>query len=164
MPRAMRYRRWLYRRVSSRTASSSRARHRAASSASLHSATAIQTLCAYDARAGKRFPELLPVSPRRPTPAARSPIDATPLGEYRVAMTRGPDLTHATLSVFFIALLALATFWVLSPFLTSILWAVIVCVAMWPVLLRLETMLGGRRRVAVAIVIAMILLVVFVPV
>jgi len=79
-------------------------------------------------------------------------------------MARGTDLTHDTLSVFFIALLALATFWVLSPFVTSILWAVIVCVAMWPVLLRLETMVGGRRRVAVAIVIAMILLLVFVPV
>ena len=74
------------------------------------------------------------------------------------------DLTHATLSILFLALLVLATFWVLSPFLSSILWAVIVCVAIWPMLVRLEAVLGGRRRLAVAIMIAMILLVVFAPV
>ena len=74
------------------------------------------------------------------------------------------DITHVTLSVLFLALLVLATFWVLRPFLTSILWAVIVCIATWPVLLRLEATLGGRRWLAVAIVTAAILLIVFVPV
>ena len=78
---------------------------------------------------------------------------------------RAPDdVTHATLSVLFLALLVLSTFWVLSPFLTAILWAVIVCVATWPILLRLEAVLGGRRRSAVAVMVAAILLVVFVPV
>lgn len=74
------------------------------------------------------------------------------------------DVTHATLAVFFLALLAGSTIWVMSPFLTSILWAVIVCVATWPILLRLERLLGGRRRLAVAIITGAILLVVFVPV
>lgn len=74
------------------------------------------------------------------------------------------DVTHATLSVFFLALLAGSTLWVMSPFLTAILWAVIVCVATWPLLLRLERLLGGRRRLAVAIITAAMLLVVFVPV
>jgi predicted PurR-regulated permease PerM len=74
------------------------------------------------------------------------------------------DVTHVTLSVFFLTFLVVATFWVLSPFLTSLLWATIVCVAIWPILLRLEAFLGGRRYVAVAIMTAMILLVVFVPV
>jgi predicted PurR-regulated permease PerM len=79
--------------------------------------------------------------------------------------SRAPaDVTHATLSVLSLALLATATFWVLSPFLTAILWAVIVCVATWPILLRLEAALGGRRRAAVATMVAAILLVVFVPV
>lgn len=79
-------------------------------------------------------------------------------------MNRDADLTHATLAIFFLVVLAAATFWVLSPFLTSILWAVIVCVATWPILLRLEAAFGGRRRLAVAAMIAMILLVIFVPV
>ncbi len=74
------------------------------------------------------------------------------------------DLTHTTLSVLFLALLVVSTFWVLSPFLTSILWATVVSVATWPLLLRLETFLGGRRRVAVTIMTVLILLVVFVPV
>jgi predicted PurR-regulated permease PerM len=74
------------------------------------------------------------------------------------------DITHTTLSVFFLVLLAASTFWVLSPFLTSILWATIVTVATWPYLLRLETLLGGRRSLAVATMTTVILLVVFVPV
>jgi predicted PurR-regulated permease PerM len=56
------------------------------------------------------------------------------------------------------------TFWVLSPFLTSLLWAIVICIAIWPMLLRLEAFLGGRRWAAVAIMTATILLVVFVPV
>jgi len=74
------------------------------------------------------------------------------------------DVTHTTLSVLFIALLVAGTFWVLQPFLTSILWATVVCVATWPLLLRLERLLGHRRGLAVAIMTAAILLVVFVPV
>ena len=72
-------------------------------------------------------------------------------------------ITHTMLSVLFIALLIVSTFWVLSPFLTSILWATIITVAIWPFLLRLQVSLGGRRRPAVAIMTAAILLVVFVP-
>jgi predicted PurR-regulated permease PerM len=74
------------------------------------------------------------------------------------------DITHIALSVLFIALFIASTFWVLSPFLMSILWATIVSVATWPFLMRLEAFLAGRRRLAVAIMTAMILLVVFVPV
>jgi predicted PurR-regulated permease PerM len=77
---------------------------------------------------------------------------------------RSEDITHATLSVLFLALLVGSTFWVMSPFLTSMLWATIVSVASWPLLIRLEALLGGRRGLAVAVVTAMILLVVFVPV
>jgi predicted PurR-regulated permease PerM len=74
------------------------------------------------------------------------------------------DITHTTLSVCFLALLAVSSFWILSPFLTSLLWATIVTVTAWPFFLRLEARLGGRRSLAVAIVTALILLVVFVPV
>jgi predicted PurR-regulated permease PerM len=74
------------------------------------------------------------------------------------------DVTHATLSVFFLAFLVVATIWVLSPFLTALMWATIISVAIWPILLRLEALLGGRRYIAVAIMTALILLVVLVPV
>jgi predicted PurR-regulated permease PerM len=74
------------------------------------------------------------------------------------------DVTHTTLSVLFLALLVASTFWVLSPFVTSALWATVVTVAAWPLFLRLERFLGRRRGLAVAITTAMILLIVFVPV
>ncbi len=74
------------------------------------------------------------------------------------------DLTHTTLSVLLLALLIASSFWVLSPFLMAMLWATIVSVAVWPFFLRLEAALGGRRKLAVAIVTAILLLVVFVPV
>jgi len=82
-----------------------------------------------------------------------------------MADLRAPvDITHATLSVAFLSALATISFWVMSPFLTSILWATIISVAIWPVLIRLEAVLGGSRGFAVAIITAAILLVVFVPV
>ena len=74
------------------------------------------------------------------------------------------DLTHTTLSVLLLALLIASSFWVLSPFLMAMLWATIVSVAVWPFFLRRESALGGRRKLAVAIVTAILLLVVFVPV
>jgi predicted PurR-regulated permease PerM len=78
---------------------------------------------------------------------------------------RGPnDLTHTTLSVLFLALLTTASYLVLRPFLSSILWATVVSIAVWPSLLRLERVLGRRRGLAVAIVSLAFLLSVFVPV
>ena len=74
------------------------------------------------------------------------------------------DITHTTLSVIVLLLLITSTFWVLSPFLMPILWASIISVATWPFILRLEAALGHRRGLAVAIVTATILLIVFVPV
>src|SRR3954462_3614535 len=73
-------------------------------------------------------------------------------------------IAHTTLSVLFLACLVMLTAWVISPFLTAMMWATIVSVATWPSLLRLQARLGGRRGFAVAIVTVMILLVVFVPV
>ena len=75
-----------------------------------------------------------------------------------------PNVAHTTLSVLFLVALVALTASVLSPFVTSVLWATIVSVATWPFLLRLQALLGGRRGLAVALVTVTILLVVFVPV
>jgi predicted PurR-regulated permease PerM len=74
------------------------------------------------------------------------------------------DITHATLSVLFLALLVVSTFWILRPFVTAILWALIVCIATWPILTRLESILAARRWVAVTIMTVTVLLVALVPV
>jgi predicted PurR-regulated permease PerM len=74
------------------------------------------------------------------------------------------DITHVVLAVLCLVLLIAAAFWVMQPFFTPLLWATIVAVATWPLLLRLQGWLGVRRGIAVTIVTTMFLLAVFVPV
>ena len=35
--------------------------------------------------------------------------------------------------------------WILRPFLPAVIWATMIVVATWPFLLRVQSMLGGRR-------------------
>jgi predicted PurR-regulated permease PerM len=74
------------------------------------------------------------------------------------------DITQTTLSVLFIGLLLLASFWIISPFLIALLWASIIIVATWPALMKFQALLGGRRGIAVAAMTVSILLIIIVPV
>jgi predicted PurR-regulated permease PerM len=74
------------------------------------------------------------------------------------------DLTHTMLAVLSIGLLIIASFLVLLPFLTSMVWAVLVVIATWPVLEKLEAHFVKRRGVAVALMTLALLLVVLVPI
>jgi predicted PurR-regulated permease PerM len=74
-----------------------------------------------------------------------------------------PDITRTTLAVLFIGIFIAASIWILRPFLTSIVWATIIVVATWPILLRIEKRFSGRRGVAVAVMTVALLLIVFVP-
>ncbi|NTW59666.1 MAG: AI-2E family transporter YdiK [Nitrospirae bacterium] len=77
----------------------------------------------------------------------------------------GPlDITHTTLSVLFIAILIASTFWVMRPFLMSLIWASVIVVATWPAFEGFERRLGGRRGLAVAAMAVLILLVILVPI
>ncbi len=60
------------------------------------------------------------------------------------------DLLRITLGVFFISGLTLATLTILEPFLPSLVWAVMISVTTWPVLLRVQRWMRGRRALAVA--------------
>jgi len=73
------------------------------------------------------------------------------------------DITRTTLSVMFIGILIAASFWILRPFIASIIWALIIVVATWPLMLKLQGRLGGRRGLAVAVMTVVLLLVVVVP-
>jgi len=77
---------------------------------------------------------------------------------------KSSDLTHTTLSVLVLVALVVSTLWVLSPFFSAILWATIVSVTTWPLLLRLQALLGGRRGLAVTLMTAATLLVAIVPI
>ncbi len=74
------------------------------------------------------------------------------------------DITHTILSVLFIGLLIVSSFWILSPFFVSLVWAAVIVVAMWPVLLKLEALLAGRRGLAVTTITVTMLLIILVPI
>ncbi|HWE22857.1 MAG TPA: AI-2E family transporter YdiK [Myxococcales bacterium] len=73
------------------------------------------------------------------------------------------DLTRITLSVLGIGLLIGGSLWVLQPFLSSLLWAAMIVVSTWPLMLSLQARLGGKRGAAVAVMTSALLLVLFVP-
>jgi predicted PurR-regulated permease PerM len=73
------------------------------------------------------------------------------------------DLTRTTLSVLFIGILIAANFWILKPFLPPLVWAFTIVVATWPLMLRVQALLGGRRGFAVAVMTVSLLLVIVVP-
>jgi predicted PurR-regulated permease PerM len=60
-------------------------------------------------------------------------------------------------------LLLIACFAVLRPFITAVLWAVVMCFSLWPVQRRLTSWLGNRRTLAALLTTMMIMLVLVVP-
>ena len=71
------------------------------------------------------------------------------------------DLTRSTLAIFFIVGLLALSLWVLRPFLAATVWATMIVVATWPLLVSLERLFGGRRTPAVAVMsVGMLLLLV----
>jgi len=75
----------------------------------------------------------------------------------------GRDIARITLSVLFIGILIAACIWVLKPFLGAMVWATMIVVATWPMMLATEARLGGRRWAAVAVMTAAMLLLLVVP-
>jgi predicted PurR-regulated permease PerM len=73
------------------------------------------------------------------------------------------DLTRTTLGVLFIGGMIVASFWVLRPFLPAVIWATMIVVATWPLMLRVQSALWGRRGLAVAVMSIVLLLGLLVP-
>lgn len=73
------------------------------------------------------------------------------------------DLAQTTLGVLFIGGLIVASFWILQPFLPSVIWATMVVVATWRVMLGIQGRLGGKRSLAVAAMTLMLLLLLVAP-
>jgi predicted PurR-regulated permease PerM len=74
------------------------------------------------------------------------------------------DLLGTTLGVFFIGTLTLASLWILEPFLPALVWATMVVVTTWPLLLRMQRWLRGRRSLAVTVMSISMLIVFVVPI
>src|SRR5512138_3346786 len=73
------------------------------------------------------------------------------------------DLTRIVLTVVSIGVLVVGSLRVLLPFLGSLLWAATIVVSTWPLMVRAQARLGGRRGAAVAVMTVALLLVLFVP-
>jgi len=73
------------------------------------------------------------------------------------------DLAGTMLQAAFIGALAAGCFWILRPFLLPMIWATAIVVATWPLMLRLQAYLGGRRGLAVTVMTLVLLLVLLVP-
>ena len=68
------------------------------------------------------------------------------------------DVARVTFGVLVIGLLLAACLWILRPFLGPTIWAVMVVVATWPLMLRVQRHLGGRRALAVTVMTLALLL------
>jgi predicted PurR-regulated permease PerM len=73
------------------------------------------------------------------------------------------DLARTTLAVLCLGGLIASTLWILGPFLPSTIWAVTLVIATWPVLLRVQAALGGRRGPAAAVMTLLLLAIVVAP-
>jgi predicted PurR-regulated permease PerM len=76
---------------------------------------------------------------------------------------RPRDVAGTTFQLLALAALIASVLWIVSPFLVATAWATTIAIATWPILLRVEVGLGGRRPLAVAVMTAALLLILVVP-
>jgi predicted PurR-regulated permease PerM len=73
------------------------------------------------------------------------------------------DLPRDVLAILFLGALIAASFWILRPFVASIIWAIMIVVATWPVMRALQTRLWGKRALAVTVMTLVLLAVLILP-
>jgi predicted PurR-regulated permease PerM len=78
-------------------------------------------------------------------------------------VTPSPDPARILFQLLLLGVLIAGVFWIVSPFLAAGVWAATMVVATWPLLLRVQAALGGRRGLAVAVMTTVLLLVVIAP-
>jgi len=76
---------------------------------------------------------------------------------------RSVDVVRTTLQLLALGALIAGSFWILRPFLVALTWATIIVVATWPLLLRAQAWLWGKRSLAVAAMTITLLLLLVVP-
>jgi predicted PurR-regulated permease PerM len=73
------------------------------------------------------------------------------------------DMARTTLGVLCILMLIAGSLWILRPFLAATVWATMLVVTTWPLLLSLQARLGNRRAPAVALMTVGLLLLLVLP-
>jgi predicted PurR-regulated permease PerM len=96
-----------------------------------------------------------------PAPPAESPRSAEEAAAVPVAVRQ--DLARTTLGVLFIFGLIAACFWILRPFLPAFIWATMIVVATWSLMLNVQARLWNQRWLAVTIMISGLVLAFVIP-
>jgi predicted PurR-regulated permease PerM len=79
-------------------------------------------------------------------------------------MTRPKDdLARTVISILALCGLILTVFWIVRPFLTAVIWATLIAVATWPILLKVQKVLWRKRGLAVAVMTLALFLVALLP-
>jgi predicted PurR-regulated permease PerM len=73
------------------------------------------------------------------------------------------DIVRTTLAVIFIGILISASFWILRPFLSALIWATMIVVTTWPFMERVQELLWRRRGLAVTVMTVMLMLIFIIP-
>lgn len=73
------------------------------------------------------------------------------------------DLVRNLLAVLFIGILIAASFWIMRPFFTALVWATMIVITTWSPMLRLQHWLWGKRWIAVTVLTILLLLVLIIP-
>ena len=73
------------------------------------------------------------------------------------------DLPRIVLGVAFILLMGGASLYILQPFLPAVIWATMIVVATWPILIMLQQRLGGSRALAATVMMVLLLVIVIAP-
>ncbi|QCT21084.1 AI-2E family transporter YdiK [Jejubacter calystegiae] len=81
-----------------------------------------------------------------------------------MVMNRRPvDVPQILLSVLFLMVMIVACLWIVQPFILGFAWAGTVVIATWPLLIKLQKLLWGRRSLAVLVMMLILILVFVLP-
>ncbi|THD43787.1 AI-2E family transporter, partial [Enterobacteriaceae bacterium ML5] len=74
------------------------------------------------------------------------------------------DLPQIMFGVLFIALMTVASIWIVQPFILGFAWAGMVVIATWPLMIKLQRILWGRRFLAVIVMTLLLILLFVLPI
>ena len=74
------------------------------------------------------------------------------------------ELPRTVLAVVFIAIMIIASFWIMQPFVPALIWSTLIVVSTWSLMLAVQRRLWGKRSLAVVVMTIGLLLVVILPV
>ena len=81
-----------------------------------------------------------------------------------VKVSQPKDLLQILLSVLFISVMIIACLWVVRPFVLGFAWAGTIVLATWPLMLKLQNVLWGKRALAVLVMTLLLLMLFVIPV